>query len=286
MALNYLSGGLGGATGDSLVTAEEFVTNAKVYWVSSLTGSALNSGLDREHPKASLATVSLVAAEGDTIVLMDGHTETIAGGGASILIPTGAALVGEGRSGGKPTAKLRNDATGQGITVGIGAEIRNVFFEDPTASNTSYPTVSAATAGWRLIDCYFECGPNTGCTAFRIGAGCGSQDPDYALVRGCTFISTATTNTAGSRPAYGVWVTDQADHLWLDGCVFDDGVYGFDNDYAYYAYRVAAAVRTDDLKITDCSLLRGASMYIDATNSVGYRVSGTVSTGGGRIYYA
>jgi hypothetical protein len=179
--------------------------------------------------------------------------------------------------------KLTSAATygGQSVftltSAGAGAEIRNIWFPTAAASNGWATAIKTTEHGVRIIGCYFEVALNDEQAAVEIGASCGTTDPDFCLVRNCTFISTATTrNTRGDT---GLLISDPADYLWLDGCVFSDGTNGYLGDFALTASGIVTHARC-----TDCSFLLGASATIADTSSIIW--SGTVVTGGGRIYYA
>ena len=55
------------------------VTFGTYYYVSSVTGSAANTGLDSSTPLATVmqAHAKCLAANGDVIVLLPGHAETV-----------------------------------------------------------------------------------------------------------------------------------------------------------------------------------------------------------------
>jgi hypothetical protein len=280
MTLNSLVNGLGGITGDSVVTAKPYETTGQILWVSSLVGDGGNSGLDRENPLDTAVAAVSVSAPGDTIVLMDGHTETVA---TSLALQDGQRVIGEGSSAGCPTVKLTSAATygGQSVftltSAGAGAEIRNIWFPTAAASNGWATAINTTEYGVRIIGCYFEVAANDRWAAVEIGASCGVTEPDYCLVRNCTFISTATSRA--TRGDTGLLVSDPTAHLWLDGCVFSDGTNGYLGDFALTASGLLSYA-----KCTDCSFLLGASAYIASESTIDW--SGTVTTGGGRIYYA
>ena len=70
-------------------------TTGKYFFVDSVTGSNGNSGLDKDHPVATLAqALTLVtASKGDVVLLMPGHAETVT---TTITPIAGVAIVGLG----------------------------------------------------------------------------------------------------------------------------------------------------------------------------------------------
>jgi hypothetical protein len=70
-------------------------TTGKYFFVDSTTGSNGNSGLDKDHPFADVATAisATTASKGDVIVLMPGHSETVS---TTITPKAGSTIVGLG----------------------------------------------------------------------------------------------------------------------------------------------------------------------------------------------
>jgi hypothetical protein len=270
--MNVLPNGLGGSTGDQLVTCSPLQTTGNVRWVSSLVGNDSDSGLNREAPKATVASAVSVAAAGDIIVLMDGHAETVS---SAIAVLEGMTIVGEGSSGGLPTVKMTPAGSTDHVFAlsGKGAEVRNIWFPSPLAA-MSVAVVHATGDRSRIIGCHFECGQYIGQAAVELGFGCAADEP-YFEMRNTAFISTAASRT--TQPTTGLLISDPISHAILDNVVFDDGVHGFSNDYAL----IAAAVKY--FQGFNVSLLRGASAYFDPLATGRLNVS--VRTGGGRVQW-
>lgn len=253
--------GIGGSLGDDLVTQSPLQTTGSIYYVDSGTGDDANAGTDRNAPKATLGSaVSSASTSGDIIVLLDGHTETIT---SAVTLSTGVVLVGEGRSAGKPTVKLTNNQSAASmILMGANTQIRNIWFEEEAQSNTS-PTVDTNSADdVSIIGCYFECDSNT-------DAGLLIAFSNQVQVRNTTFISTATDD--GSRPTYGIELSNGGSGLTLDGLVLDDGTVGF----ATAAFDASASQWTQ-VTGTGVSLLRGAKVLFEGT-STGWIIPSTVT---------
>jgi hypothetical protein len=275
--MNVFSNGLGGSTGDTLVTCEPLQTTGNVRWVDSNSGSDTNSGLDREAPKLTIGSAVTAAAAGDIIVCKDGHTESLA---ASVSLLEGMVVVGEGSSAGYPTVKLTSSAGDHVFECSAGAEVRNIWFCTPTAAQ-SVGDIHITAARVRVIGCYFECGANIDGAAVMVGVGCGADVP-YVELRNCTFVSTGGSAVGSTQPACALRVQDQVSHLVIENCVFDDGLYGFSGDYAVDIRRtMGPATYPTHIKATEISLLRGASILVDSTATGLLNVS--VRTGGGRI---
>lgn len=271
MAIINLPNGIGESTGDSLVTTDHLESNGTIWWVNSSGGvdAAAPRGKNRLEPLATLAQAHTNSASGDTLVLMDGHTETIASG---ITITKNLTIVGAGSSSGRPTVKLTNNQAAAAMLTLSPAEflsIRNIWFEEDAQSNSAARIIqNGGTVEMR--GCYIECNSTTASTSgvMTVTGGSGT------ILKSTTVISTGTG--VASQPTYGITVPFAANFMLMDGMVFDNGSYGFANLYAYYATAAANVIRADSI-----SLLRGATIRLMEA-SVGYIQVGT-RTGGAFI---
>jgi len=98
-------------------------TTGTVFFVSSDTGNANNTGL---RPDDALATIDgainkCTASQGDIIIVMPGHTETISGATSLVMDVAGVSVIGLGQGSLRPT--LTYSATASIITVS-GADCR------------------------------------------------------------------------------------------------------------------------------------------------------------------
>lgn len=263
MAFVFYSDGIGGSTGDSLVSASPLLATGVLY-VDSVTGSDSYDGVQRSRPKATLAGAYAAAANGYVIVLLSTHSEQI----ASVVTVSlkNITIVGEGSSGGYPTAVLGGGNNVRITFSGDDCQLRNVKFTTSTATNSSSNVVVTgkrfSSAGNR-----FELTATDGC-GLEIGVG-----SSYSRTGNDTFISTSTTIAA--VPTYGMIVANGADGLELDGTVFSDGQYGF----ASYAFSYVSST-FPNIRAENLSLLLGAEF--NCGTPYGYVHVGT-STGGGRV---
>jgi hypothetical protein len=264
MAIYSFPGGIGGSSGDSLVTAAELMAT-KVVFVDSVTGSDANDGLSRAKPKATLAGAYAIAANGTTIVLFATHSEAVSS--VVTVSVNRVTIVGEGSSGGQPTATLTQ---GNNVVIqasGIGCQIRNVKFAEASTASVSSKVIFSGARG-STVGCRFECGPNT-----SVGLEL-TTDADHFTDRGSTFISTSTSS---SQPARGMLLGTAPTGVELYNTVFDAGTKNFSAGALTYS-----AVSPVDLFAEGISLLRGATMEI-GTSVYGVVNAATV-TGGGRIF--
>lgn len=254
--MTYLPNGIGETLGDQLVTGKPLLTTGAVYYVSSGSGDDTYSGLNKERPKATLDGAQTVAADGDIIVLLDGHTETYT---AALSITKELVIVGSGSSNGIPTCSfgMNADAGLWEITsAATGIQVRNVKFRSNLVSSTAQrvdmDADSAVFAG-----CYFEM------SGFDQGPGLfiGTSKANVR-VESTSFVSTATS--IATAPVAGLRTEGVTTDLWIVDCVFDGGQYG----WAAYAYdELGAATRRRGEQIT---LIRGADANLHASSVQSY----------------
>jgi hypothetical protein len=243
----------GESLGDSLITNSPIYTSGYIWYVSSAIGvdAASPRGRDRTRPLATLAQAHTSASDGDIIVLLDGHTETLT---AAVTVSKRVKIVGAGRSGGKPTVKLTNNQASGSLLIFSGnhAQIRNVWIEEDAQSNDT-TRISVTGDYFHMVDCYVESNSTSGGVA-AVTISSSAQTP---MVSGSTFISTATALTG--QPYSGIEMAGAVDGLRLSGVIFDGGTKGYGGFHAL----IDNAGMTDFL-FEDVSLLRGADMKIAA----------------------
>lgn len=261
MAYILYSDGVGGSTGASFVSLYPLLAT-KVIYVNSTTGSNSYDGLQRSRPKATLAGANAIAATGSTIVLLSTHSEVIAT--VETISIKGVTIVGEGSSGGYPTATIGGGNNARLAISGDSCRLLNVKFSASTTTNVN-SMVGLTGKGITVSGCKFECGASEN-AGLELTA-----DADFAMIGDNTFIATNTVVT--TRPSYGMLVGGAADGITLSGTIFSDGTYGFTN----YALSCANTV---SIFAENLSLLLGAEM--NSGTSYGYIHVGT-STGGGRV---
>jgi hypothetical protein len=270
-----LNNGAAELLGDSLVIGRPLQTPGNVWWVRSVGGvdGASPAGKDREKPLATLAQAQTNATDGDIVVLMNTHTETLTG---ALTISKSLTIVGGGSNSGVPGVSLLINAAASGLLTlnASGIELRNIYFPASVQSNTGggVAKVGVSQPNCKIIGCRFECSaldqlpaitPSSPATGLRLESN--------------VFISTATT--VATRPAGGYVSSGNNSDLVLIGNVFSDGTVGWTGGYAF---TTGAGVITR-LRGENNSLLLGAAMNISPT-STGY-LEGTITTGGGSIQW-
>lgn len=266
-----LTNGIGESLGDLVVTCAPLLLDQEVLYVDSTNADAANSagyGRTKTKPYATLAYAFTQAEAGDIIVLMDGHTESIA---IDIDINIPLTIVGSGQASGKPTVKLSLDGpAGASVAMLVvsadNVQLRNIWFQAHKAAATIY-TVSVTGDNCLIKDCYFEGNENN--NAAIVNGGISAAE--LLRLNGCTFVSTSETDTdlcpTAVQAASGIWE--------IDNCVFDDGAYGFTNNAVFVAGPCT-------IRGFGNTLLNGATFeyYEDASHFVHLNATATDGLGG------
>lgn len=278
MAIIHLPNGIGDTLGDTLVTTSPLEVNGNVWYVHFTNGTdaASPAGQNRQDPLKTLGQAHTNAANGDIIVLMDGHEETLT---ATVTISKAVVVVGAGSSGGYPTAKLTNNqAAGSAIAITAAGhvELRNIWFEEESQANTSVKiSVSNASGSQVVSGCYVRCGQYDDDFALEI------SNTEYCFIKNSTFLSVATS--VATQPLAAIALSSSATVMhvvYMDGVVVDGGTHGWSN---YWAVDISQNTNNlpDHIIVDNLSLLRGSDMRVDE-NAVGY-INASTQTGGCRI---
>lgn len=274
MSIIHLPNGLGASTGYSFATTSPLEVNGNVWYVHYGTGTDAVSpaGQNRHAPLKTLGQANTNSSDGDIIVLLDGHEETLT---SVVTIANDLTIVGEGASGGYPTAKLTNNqAAGSALALSaaVFTQLKNIWFEEQAqACSVANIRVNNASGTQIITDCYFQCGQYDDDWAVEVsGTNC-------LMIKNSTFISTATSIATQPKGAIGTEAGSLVHTIILDGVVIDGGTYGWSNYHA-----VELVNKDPDIVIMESiSLLRGSDMEIHS-DAVGH-VNASTNTGGCRI---
>lgn len=192
-------------------------TTGNVFFVDS--GNALasddTSSGSRTNPFSTIdyAIGRCTANNGDVILVMPGHTETVAAAAGIDCDVAGISIVGIGNGADRPT--ITHSATGSTLEVAAASvTLENLLFT-PSAASTIIVDVNATDCTIR--NCEFRMG--TAVTAVDINGGAANAC-DRARVLGCVFDG----STDGPDTAIGL--DEVADSVVIDGCyaygLFDD----------------------------------------------------------------
>lgn len=247
-----LPNGVGETLGDTLVTSGPLQASGSVLYVSSVTGDSGSTGVNKARPIDNLTNALTAASNGDIIVLLDGHTETLAG---AITISKNVVIVASGSASGIPSVTFTASGSGYNYftITGAGVQLRNIKFLARAVSDSTPRVLVNNVANVRVIGCYFDCsGLDTGAAisvaASTTGFCCESS----------TFV--ATNTAANPAPGPGIDLAGATTDTRLKGLVFDGGTHGFTGGYGYSEF--AAPTRRFAEQI---SMLRGADAFLSTT---------------------
>lgn len=252
----FLPNGVGETLGDILVTTGPFLATGTVYYVNSVIGDVTYTGLNTERPLPALTNAQTVASDGDIIVLLDGHTETLT---VALSLTKKLTIVASGSSNGIPTVSFGMNADATLFTVtsaATGIQFRNIKFRTNLVSSTAQ-RIDLSAANAVFYGCYFEMGSNDQGPGILLANALAS-----VRVENTSFVSTATA--ISPAPVAGLRTAGTTTDLTIKGCVFDGGSQGF----SAYAYdELGAATRRHGEEI---SLLRGADANLHASSVQSY----------------
>jgi len=248
VASPYIYDSSGGSTGPTMVTKGPWRETGQ-RWYIHRSGSDVAPGTDRIRPLATTAQAVINAAAGDTLIFLEGHSETLA---VAQTLAKALYLVSEG-SGSTRAAFTANGAVAMFDVTSAGVWFENLYFPQSSVAPTARIRVGAAECA--VLSCDFDCGALDTGAALKLVTGWGTT-----RVEGCTFLSTATAVTA--QPLAGIEVANAGNGLWMVNDTFDGGTVGWSD----YAFKMTAAVTR--LHATDLSLLRGSDVFW-ATGSSG-----------------
>lgn len=191
-----------------------------VFWVNSNGGGNGNPGT-RNKPFASLdyAIGRCTANNGDIIMLMPNHAETLTGAAAVVFDVAGITVIGMGQYNNRPRFLL--DA---GTTVDI-----DVTADDVTIENCVFASGHSDVAtcfdldakGFRLLNCEFV--DNTTHENFLVGITSGSTTDN--VCDGLTLIGNKFYTATDSHTAFATLVGD-IDYMHVEGNIYMQGAPG------------------------------------------------------------
>lgn len=259
----YLADGIGATQGDSLATEVGFLTNGTVWYVSSVSGTdASGYGRNRERPFRNISYAVGVASAGDTIVALSDHAELDL---VPLNVNKALVVLGEGTSGGYPTAIWTNDIAGysQALTVSAAnVEVRNIRFTKPAVAWTG--------AGGKMRGCLLEGYASAADPLLDI-------EGDRMALENNTFISVALT--VATAPLMAIQTINTGlTLLKASGNVISGGVSGWSSSNGAFYIRQGASLT---VRIEAMSLLLGSDILL-TSGAAGF-VSVPTATGGAQV---
>jgi len=182
------------------------------YFVDSVNGSDTNDGKDKDRALATLdvAVGKCTANQGDHIIVMPNHAETLASAGALDLDVAGITVIGMGRGEQRPTVTL---ATLTAADIDIDAAditIKNILFTSTIDSLTALFDINST--DFTLEDVEFREDGSAQCLIFADVDGGTANACDRATFRRVTI----NMQTAGANS--GIKLTEVQDQVLIDDC--------------------------------------------------------------------
>lgn len=182
------------ALGDVQIAGTLPVTQGNYWFVDSVNGSNGNSGLKPERAVATIVKAIALAAAGDTIVALPGHTEAVTAAGTIAVSKAGLTIVSAG-FGRRRAVITYTTAVGASVNVTaanvtfIGVVFAAIGFDNITAA------VNVSAADCAFIDCEFELANATNQAALGILT---TAAADRLVVKNSHFHGSADAGTAAA----------------------------------------------------------------------------------------
>lgn len=266
-----------GQLGDIIATCYPLYTKSSVWYVGT-DGDDANDGLTETSAFETFDTALSAASNGDVIVLLSGYTQTATA--AVEVTLDDLTIVGCGASSGEPTVEFGyNEASAVPFTIsGDRVTLANVTFKARSQANSNASLYLSGNDA-RLRGVRFECGAYEEKCLELVVSPYTASDPGRVRLDGCTVVSEGAALDA--RPTRGLTCAfAQSVLVEMTGCIFDGGVYGFEEAAADLSLTSGQYAK---LRVEELSLLRGAVMKLHAS-ATGY-VNPATTTGGGRVYW-
>lgn len=188
-------------------------TTGNVYFVHATKGASTNGGT---HSRDALTTLALALAkcnssQGDTVILMEGHAETLSTTTQGVAVSlSGVSIIGLGNGRNRP-ALTCGAATVSGVVIsGNNNLFKNIRVIGSTSQTTATNVLVSLTGDDNILeDCSFEHGGAGPLSAVGVSGG------DRCTIRGCTFLGTA------DGPDMGLKFFTTSTHATVEDCVFN-----------------------------------------------------------------
>lgn len=163
------------------------------YFVSSVIGNAGSTGksVDDAVTTIALAVTKVTAAQGDRIIVLEGHAETISSATALTLSKAGVEIIGLGRGAARPTITLD---TGTDSTINVTAarvKIRNIIFSANFADIVAFFTLTTANR-FVLEDCRFQATATNMNALYVVDTNATTDDAKGLTIQNCEWVEPDT----------------------------------------------------------------------------------------------
>ncbi len=208
---------LGGGNDRAVLNGQYFEPGAvgNVFYVHH-SGGATGPGLTPENAFSTIdaAIGACTASNGDKIVVLPGHAETITGAAAIALDVAGITVEGRGNGTNRPTITYGTNTTATAVVSAANVTIRNLRFVNAIDSLAVFLTLGADDA--TVENCDFI-GGSTVEVLNAIGI---TTTKDNSTIRGCRFIQpTDPAGTNGNAGTGAIYLVD-SENVLIEKCEF------------------------------------------------------------------
>ncbi len=168
-------------------------TTGNVYFVDSGSTYADDNGPgDRaDKPMATIdaCIAKCTASQGDVIVVMPGHAETVT---AAITVDiAGISIIGLGQGTARPYISCATDSIDEMTITAANCLVQNLGFNESTGTTSRTSFINVAAANTIIRGCHFDCGQ------YDLEQITITADGDDCVIEDCTFVVTANGPDAG-----------------------------------------------------------------------------------------
>ena len=191
-----------------------YMTTGSVFFVDSVTGSNNNSGLDSDHPVATISYANdlCTANKGDIIFCMPNHAETLSAAGGITLDTAGVSVIGLGRGTDRPEITLGTTEAADVLISGANVTLENMYF-DLTAIDALEMAIDINATDAKVIGCEFLMADGTGQAEEAINVAAAAHN---AQIIGNKFVAPDAGGVAAIHMVGGVNKYVVKDN-WIDG---------------------------------------------------------------------
>ncbi len=252
-----------------------YVSNNTVKPKLGIAGSDTNDGLTPERPFATLthAIAACVANRGDTIILMPGHAENIAGAAGINVNIAGINIIGMGVDDARPKFTLITSAAASFDLNSASCSLQNIIILDNVGA-TSCLNVKNGLAP-QIIGCYIRDGSSSFTTAITVNGG-GANRVDKFVIQECEIYSAGATN--------GILLSE----VEAQGKIFNNKILGSYSQSGIHnpTAKVLTNIRIDDNDITNTHASGYGIRMISAVTGEANRNAIYVATAGQELVTA
>lgn len=270
-----MANGIGGTTGDRLVSQRPLYTGATIRHLDNSVANAsdTNSGVYENAPWATLNKAATTMTTGQILVVGPGHNETLTAN--TTFAQQKVCIVGSGSSAGIPTPTFSFDSAGKITMSGADPVIRGLRLQhSATSSGGTILAVSGDFASLRGL--YVEMRSNAGSP---IAAAILITSANRCRVESVHGVAIQAVATNSYKP-YALIEDQSAVKSEFYDVTIDAGQYGFSSEAIYVSGSATKQVVMENL-----TALRGADVGVNAAIVQGWIGYGSATSEGHVLFF-